>query len=430
MLRLKVISALLLAAILCGCTVQAPATGTPAPSAFITPSPALSPSPSPTPVPATYTPAPTLIPTPAVTRRPTYTPQGSPSATPVYAYDPLSSELELLFTGDIMFHGPLVQTAKTAGGYDFTGWLEHIREPILQADIAVGNLEAPVWDPKKSSLGDFRFAAPPEAIAALKDAGFDVLATANNHAMDQGFEALRNTIDTIRAHDMMVTGTYKDATERAELCTIERNGIKIAFLSYTWACNISPYGNASGLNMIDMKRMKNDIAAAKAAGCDLTVFNLHFGTEYTHEVNAYQRNIAAALKEAGADIIIGHHPHVLQSYVYDWENGFFCAWSLGNLVTRMSTRDRQYAAMLQLTVRKTPEGDTSVVRCRYIPTWARMVRDSSGREHLHVYDIGTAHRICSEGTDRELPKGYLAEIENGIKVIKQVMGAEGWNSAE
>ena len=337
-----------------------------------------------------------------------------------------SSNVNLLFCGDIMFHGSTVkmQWDKAAGKYDFTSYFEQVAPIISGADFAIGNLESPVWDFKKSRIGTFQFCAPMEAIDALSKAGFDLLCTANNHAMDQGLPALANTIQSIQAYGMKTTGTYRNAQERDSITMLEKNGVKIAILAYSKSVNRSwKNKQGMGVNMIDLPRMKQDMANARSQGADAVIFFLHFGTEYTHKANSSQKNIVKQLQAAGADAVIGHHPHVLQP-MGTVADTFLYAYSLGNIVTVMPSRDRQFAAMLNLSIHKdATTGKITLSDASYIPTWVRATSVPGAAAKLRVFDLRKALSDCQSGTNPMLPKKYLKELTYGMNLVMRVLGA-------
>ncbi len=337
-----------------------------------------------------------------------------------------SKDIHLLFTGDIMFHGPTVQMQwdKKTQQFDFSSYFEHIAPLIQSADFAIGNLESPVWEFSKSKIGTFRFCAPIEAIQAMQQAGFDVLCTANNHAMDQGFPALAKTIQSVQAYGMQTTGTYRNAQERDTIMFVEKNGVKVAILAYAKSLNLSSRNKLGmGVNLIDIPRMKQDMQNARTQGADAVIFFLHFGTQYTHYANNYQKSIVKQLKAAGADAVIGHHPHVVQPMALDAEGTFFYSYSLGNIVTYRDSWDRQYAQMLNLTIRKDEQtGKINIVDVNYIPTWCKAIAAPGETKKMRVFDLRQALLDCQAGTDPLLAKKYLKELQKGMNVMMRVLG--------
>ncbi len=387
------------------------------PAATATPSPTVEATLEPTPTP---TPEPTPTPTPEPT--PTPTPEPTPTPTPPPA------DVSLLFSGDIMFHEPSVklQWDAEAKKYDFSSYFEHVAPIIQAADFAIGNLESPVWDISKSKFGELQFAAPVEAIDAMQQAGFDVLGTANNHAMDQGLPALANTIDVITKRGMLTTGTYRNEAERDAVCMMEKNGVKIALLAYSRFVNRSWRNkDGMGVNTIDLERMIADMKRAREQGADAVIFYVHFGTEYTHDADGSQKSIVKKLKEAGADAVIGHHPHVLQPFSLD-QDGFLAAYSLGNVVTYMASWDRQYAAFLKLTVHKDSDtGKITIKDLSYVPTWARAIAAPGEKKaKMRVFELRYALAAASSGEDPLIGKKYTNELKKGLKIVKDVLGEQ------
>jgi poly-gamma-glutamate capsule biosynthesis protein CapA/YwtB (metallophosphatase superfamily) len=326
-----------------------------------------------------------------------------------------------------MFHSSLDRSCWNGAVYDFSGVFKNVQATIQQADFAIANLEAPVMDPKKALAGDYRFAAPPQAITDYAAAGFDVFTTANNHATDQGTKGFINTIETIKAAGLKTTGTWRSAEERAEICMLEKDGVKIAILAYGRK-SLFYHELAKGMGSnywLDMDGMRADAKRAREAGADAVILCMHFGDEYTFSPSSYQKKLVQEMRAAGVTAVIGSHPHVLQPLVVDAGSKYFAAYSLGNLVTTQATGKRQYAAMMKLTVHKDLlTGEVTISKLSYVPTWTRMVVGADGKSHVRVYDIRQAIAACQAGTDPELKKKYLGELTKGYDWIKKMLGEE------
>ncbi|NLM23034.1 MAG: CapA family protein [Firmicutes bacterium] len=221
--------------------------------------------------------------------------------------------------GAIYPHRPqIVQAHLGDGKYDFSPSFEIIAPLIKAADLAVVTFETAQAGPGGGYTGYPTFNAPLELTKNLKDAGFDVFNTANNHIMDRGYEGLMKTIDHIRSHGLTVIGTYKSWEERNTPHVLDVNGIKVGFVSYTYNTNgfYPPAGHEYAINHIPnfetVQPVVEDIIKTRQAGADLVAVYMHWGEEYNHEPSARQKEIAQELAKAGADLIIGTHPHVLQ----------------------------------------------------------------------------------------------------------------------
>ncbi|HEY8487586.1 MAG TPA: CapA family protein [Thermaerobacter sp.] len=220
----------------------------------------------------------------------------------------------LASVGDVLIHKTLLAAARQSDGtYDFRPALAHVAPALRAADLAVANLEQPV---SGADLGGYtgypRFNAPPELLEALRDAGFDVLTNANNHSLDRGRRGVERTFANLERFGFIHAGTARNEDERNRIAVAEAGGIRVAFLAYTYGTNGIPLPAPYLVNLIDPKRIAADIARARASGADLVSVSLHFGTEYEPEPSRDQERLVDAVLAAGADIVLGHHPHVLQ----------------------------------------------------------------------------------------------------------------------
>lgn len=203
--------------------------------------------------------------------------------------------------------------------------------PVLQAaDIAFVNLESPFSDRGAVAERGMIFKAEPEMIAALELAGVDVVSTANNHARDQGSRGVEFTLDWLQRHQIAVAGTGTTAEAAHAGTVIERNGIKFGFLAYTFdQSNGNHPDTDERVAVMDVTRMREDVAQLLARS-DVVVVSMHAGNEYSPKSNAQQVAFARAAIDAGARVVVGHHPHVTQPWERYGQGVIF--YSLGNLV--------------------------------------------------------------------------------------------------
>jgi poly-gamma-glutamate synthesis protein (capsule biosynthesis protein) len=236
-----------------------------------------------------------------------------------------------------------------------------------------------------------KFNARPELLASLKKAGVDIVSVANNHAMDTGSDGLKRTLDNIEASGLVFIGAGRTKAEAAKTKFLKTRGVTVAFLAYTYATNQrlprrSP--DAPGVNIIGIKS-ETDLTRAAAnvqqarADADLVVVSLHWGDEYTTSPTAWQRRVASELIEAGADVILGHHPHVLQpieSYIARDNRVGLIVYSLGNFISNQNA-DVSYANKTHqkalrgdgiiLSITATKEGDRiQVAHAEFLPIWS------------------------------------------------------------
>ena len=220
--------------------------------------------------------------------------------------------ITLLFAGDLMQHTEQIKAAKTPEGYDYSDCFKHVKEEISRADVAVANLEVTLGG--QPYRGYPAFSAPDEFLYAIKDAGFDVLLTANNHCLDRGKKGLERTILMLDSLQLPYAGTYVDSEARLRRypLLVEKNGFRIALLAYTYATNgLSPVAPTL-VNYIDKEQMKEDILAARRMNPDVIIACMHWGVEYRSLPEKAEKELADWLIEQGVDHVIGSHPHVLQ----------------------------------------------------------------------------------------------------------------------
>ena len=309
---------------------------------------------------------------------------------------PDENEIVIAAVGDIMMPASIQSAAAgNKQGYDLL--FEKIAPDLGAADITFANLET-MADQKAPVSGYPKFNARPALLEALKKSGIDIVSVANNHAMDAGAEGLKRTLDNIEAAGLAFSGAGRTKAESSKVTYLTAHGVNVAFLSYTYSTNqrLPPRSeNAPGVNIIgvglvaDLSRAAARVRQAKKAA-DLVVVSMHWGEEYSTNPTPWQRQVATELIEAGADIILGHHPHVLQpieSYsARDGRVGLI-AFSLGNFISSqnngVSYEDTTHhkalrgdGIILRITALK-EKGRSMVVRAEFLPIWT--LRETIGR---------------------------------------------------
>lgn len=261
--------------------------------------------------------------------------------------------LSLLFVGDIMLDRGTKEKIMTMGGGDFSFPFQYARDSIKEADIAFANLEGPVSDKGEKSGSMYSFRMNPAATAALKETGFDIVSLANNHMGDWGREAFEDTIRRLRKAGIAYAGAGWNAVEAYKGTTIEKNGVSIGYLAFSdvgpeWMQAEEAY---SGIALASIESVKKAVAEAKRDH-DMVVASFHFGGEYQKEPSDRQRALARAAIDAGAKIVIGHHPHVIQP-IEEYHGGVV-AYSLGNFIfDQPFSKDTMEGMMLEVELEGT-----------------------------------------------------------------------------
>jgi hypothetical protein len=240
------------------------------------------------------------------------------------------NQIQLAFVGDILLASG-VETIMKQNGYDYP--YKDVKDYLRSPDFTIGNLETPVTDDGVILKKEYNYRSSPKALPALAEAGLDIVNLANNHVMDYGTKGLLDTLDHLRTTGIGHIGAGHDAAEAFQPVIVEKKGIKIAFLGFSrkvpdtsWKAGVKHPGVA---DTYDYKAPVLAIEKARAQA-DLVVVITHWGEERTDTPVAYQTELAHRYIDAGADLIVGGHPHVLQGF--ETYKGKWIAYSLGNFI--------------------------------------------------------------------------------------------------
>jgi hypothetical protein len=286
--------------------------------------------------------------------------------------------------GDIMAHDTQIASAWNAKRkrYDFGPVFTYVIDLLSRADITLGNLETTLPGRPEMYSGYPSFGAPDALASALKDAGFDLLNTANNHCCDKGRLGIVRTLDVLDSLGLMRLGTYRDEAEHLKnrFLMIERGGIRLAFLGYTYDVNGNCIPPGTVVNTIDRARMAADIGFARSQNPDFIIVLMHFGTEYQLQPDSSQIQTVDFLFGEGADVVLGGHPHVLQPYELKFRPDRFgmqkprlVIYSLGNFISSQRKPYRDGGIIFDFTLKKTtdPSGEIrrSIENVSTVPIW-------------------------------------------------------------
>ena len=260
--------------------------------------------------------------------------------------------LHLVFAGDIMTHGPQIRAALRGDGqYDFRASFSLVKSLIAEADLAVGNLETTFGG--KPYSGYPMFSSPEAFGEALRDAGFGVLTTANNHSCDRGRYGVVHTIDVLDSLGIATTGSYRTREERTSrtplLVTVK--GVKLAILAYTYGTNGLPIPTPALVDTISRAQIARDLQRADSLGADYKIVQIHWGNEYERLPNKRQKDLAQWLTDQGVHAIIGSHPHVVQESAFlkrqnTQQDSTFVVYSMGNFISNQITPPGTRGGML------------------------------------------------------------------------------------
>ena len=339
---------------------------------------------------------------PAPTPAPTATPAPTPAPTPTV------QTLRFSATGDNLIHEGLYNQARARaedGGYDFSAAYAPMRDFYAGFDLNWLNQETLVNDAYEPS-GYPCFSTPGDITDALYDLGFRVFSLSNNHSYDKGAGGIAASREHWAAmpEDVVTAGFYDLSDPTADLALQTVNGITIGYLSYTEHTNgiPTPVDTDYGVFYLSQTDVIEAQIAALRPACDVLVVSCHWGVEGSHTVTDAQRDTAQWLADAGADLIIGTHPHVTQTA--QWLTAadgrqVFVAYSLGNFISAQAQADNMIGAVLGITMEKTTQPDGTVTVVLKDPgLYPTVTQYESGYRDIRVYpypdytdEMGAAH---------------------------------------
>ena len=315
----------------------------------------------------------------------------------------VAKKASIVNTGDILIHELLLDNSKSGDDYAFDKHFEKITPIIKKVDYAVANFEITLGGKKegkpKNGYTCFPMFNSPDSVGtALKNAGFDLLLTSNNHCYDTGFNGVKRTVDTLRGMGIKTTGTRSDLSQK-KYEVVDINGIKVGMVNYTYETQSNsggkamngiemvkeaiPYVNSFNEQKLDVfySEMEENIKNMKKDGAEAIVLYMHWGTEYQFEPTGTQKKIAQKMADMGVDALIGGHPHVLQgSEVIKSDvsgKDMFCIYSVGNALSnqrreymgRYGTGHTEDGILVYLNFVKYGDGRVELKSVDYTPTW-------------------------------------------------------------
>jgi poly-gamma-glutamate capsule biosynthesis protein CapA/YwtB (metallophosphatase superfamily) len=339
------------------------------------------------------------------------------------AKDASDIEVSIVAVGDVIVHEEQLkaQYNKEIGKYSFYNNFKYVKSHIESADIALANLETTLAGEEKKYTGYPLFNSPSSLVDAMKDCGFDILSTANNHTIDRGSEGVFSTLAEIQKRNLKAVGTRENLNEKPYIIQ-DVKGIKIGVISYSYETPRS--GNDKMLNAIkipskvtnlintfsyeyieeDLNKIKGQIDEMKGQGAEAIIFVIHWGNEYERKPNVHQISIANKLCDFGVDVILGSHPHVIQpiEFITSEKTGkrSLVVYSMGNFISnqRYEYTDNRYTEdgiIVNIDIVKSASSNEIVISAvSYIPTWVNKYSNNS-KLVFEILPLGDA--LASKG---------------------------------
>ncbi|AGC68377.1 CapA domain protein [Thermoclostridium stercorarium subsp. stercorarium DSM 8532] len=362
----------------------------------------------------------TPVPTP--TTVPTMTPTPTPTPAPVTA--------TILAAGDVIMHEPVVKSGKNnTVEYNYNYIFDRIKPFVEEADLSIIDFEGACMETDTNYTGYPLFNAPPAIITAFAYAGFDMVNTANNHCLDRGLNGLFETRDIIKRNNLQVIGTFEDASE-PRYTIRDLNGIKVGFLSYTYGCNMNENRLTEEernihLSLIDRDKIKNEIESLSSL-VDVVVVLMHWGVEYRVEPTAEQTELADMIFSAGADIILGSHPHVIErSEIRETDGKIkYIIYSMGNFLSNQIDDNNPETKLSELTQENVMvkiklekdlmSGQTRIVSVKHIPAWVHRYSENNVYKYSIIPIPSLENEIFNQVDEKlaeKLKSSYIRTME-------------------
>ena len=302
--------------------------------------------------------------------------------------------IHLVAGGDINITDKSVAAGQTAGGYDYTQVFKDVLPVLASGDVTVLNFEGVL---SGNAYGTQTKSAPKELLTALKNAGVDVLQTANSYSIFDGLRGLNATIQGIQSAGMTPLGTYASNSEFEKsggYMIWEVQGIKVAMMAFTKGMDGMglPSGSENCVNLlyddynstyqkVNTDGIRNVVRNAAAHEPDVMIALVHWGSEYNDQISKTQKKICTLLQDEGVDAIIGTHSHHVQKMELDPATGNFVAWSLGDFYGDGEVSGTNYSVILDLEITKDgATGNTKVTGFDYVPIF--LEKDENGAMRL------------------------------------------------
>lgn len=335
----------------------------------------------------------------------------------------LFSSVSFVAVGDNLIHDTVYEqaAARSSGGYDFSYAYEKIADKIAEPDVAILNQETIISTEHNVSSYPM-FNSPVEVGEEMLEIGFDVFNIATNHSIDCGEKGLISAINFWKNKGVITTGAYLDDEDFSNIPVQEVNGVKIAYLGFTESTNGLSLPEDSNVILVkasDESLLQQRIMEAKETA-DVVIVNAHWGNEYTHEPTDAQRELARKLASWGADIIIGHHPHVIQPVEYITNQDgrqTLVAYSLGNFISAQNRGARMLGGMLNFEIEK--NNTTGDVTLKNVKFSGVVTHYGYGMSNIRIYaledyteELASKHGVLSKTSDFSVQ--YLYDILNDV----------------
>lgn len=323
-------------------------------------------------------------------------PTTQPTEAPTRGEQSTTTTIHIKAAGDLNVTNSVVDAGLSTGGYNYSRAFMDVASILTDADLTVLNLEGNICG---EPYGSATTSAPRELLEGLRNAGVDLIQTANSCSINNGLIGMSATLQAIRSAGMEPIGAFSNQTELAEskgYTITEVQGIKVAFVAFTKGVGGMgmPAGNEKLVNLlytdyastykeVDTEGVTKILKNVEAEKPDITIALVHWGSEYNDDISNTQKSIVSLMKKRGVDVIIGTHPHMVQAIDYDMAAGTLVAYSLGDFFGDATRAGTNYSIILDVEITKdSVTGVTRVTGYDYFPIFTLKATEVEGDESI------------------------------------------------
>lgn len=339
---------------------------------------------------------------------------------------PRIQTITLTAAGDCLMHGPQIRSGlQSDGSYCFNHFFIDVKDLINEGDYSSIDFEATLAGPETGYTGYPMFNSPDAVATTFKEAGFDLVVTANNHSLDRGYKGAIRTLDVLEGAGLDTVGTYRNEEEARSFLIKDIKGVKVGYLAYSYGTNGLPVPSEHPefFNFLDRDKILTDIEILRPQ-VDVLILVLHWGQEYQPKPTQEQISMAHEFLNAGADIILGNHPHVVQTMeiVKVGNKDKFVIYSMGNFISSQHGRERNSGIVLKMKFSKNiNSGETILDEVSYTPTYSHPYYDQ-GKLKYRVIPVEASIERIKQGQDPFMTERDLSVLEAVLQSTRSQLG--------
>lgn len=334
--------------------------------------------------------------------------------------------ITLTATGDILMHNTQIWSGQAAdGSYAFPAFFPRVSPYIQEGDYSSVCFEAPLAGPESGYTGYPLFNSPDAMAATLKEAGFDLIITAHNHALDRGYDGAMRTLEVLRDTGLDTVGSYASEEDSQYFHIVDIRGVKVGYLAYTYGTNgiTLPDRHYYAINYLEPEKIVEDIQALRPQ-VDILLLVLHWGVEYSPAPTPEQELLARQFLEAGADGILGGHPHVIQTMEIVPVQGKkkFVVYSMGNFIGHQRGLERNSGVVFKMVFTKNFDtGSTQLMQLSYTPTFSHNY-SLNGKQQFRVVPVESIINRIEQGQETILDSSDLPVLREVLADTRGRLG--------